>query len=122
MTLSYGAAVASWAERHRAAIETALDAGEQLRDADRVIVTGRGKRSRAVPRRGFVLAVTDRRIVAFSASTWLARPGQVIAAWAYADGAALSRAPLGRVRLVLPDRSIVTLASYGLRSVSHLAR
>lgn len=111
----------AWADRHRATIERALEPGEELRDAERVLALRRRSVTQ-VPRVGFVLAVTDRRLVALKASPLLARPQRVITSWTYADGATLAPAALGRLRLVLPDRTVVTLRPYGPRSVSHLAR
>ncbi len=119
---TYREEVTRWAHRHRTAIALALEQGEQLVDADRVIATQRRRaRGTSVPRVGFVLVVTDRRLVALKASRGLARPGRVIADWTYDSGASLASAPLGRVRLVLPDRTVVTLRPYGPRSVAHLA-
>lgn len=115
------APVTSWLDRHRDTLASLLEPGETLLDADRVLPRRRTQSTR-VPRAGFVLVVTDRRFVAVSATTWLARPRAVVTSWAYDDGATLTPAGLGRVRLVLPDRSIVTLRPYGPRSVTHLAR
>ena len=111
----------SWLDQQRATIEALLEPDEALHNADRVIAARR-RSARQVPPVGFVLAVTDRRLVALKASTWLARPVAVLTSWDYDEGATLAAAPLGRLRLVLPDRSIVTLRPLGLRSVSHLAR
>src|SRR5206468_3681431 len=91
-----------WAERHREVLEAGLEEGETLIDADRVMLAStasielngpgvgrterlggrRGgaavrwarKRGVALPGRGFVLVVTDRRVVVVQSSTWLARP------------------------------------------------
>ena len=111
----------AWFDRQRAVIEPLLDPGETLLDADRVIAARR-RSARQVPSVGFVLAVTDRRLVALKASPWLARPTSVLTSWDYDEGATLAAAPLGRLRLVLPDRTVVTLRPLGLRGVSHLAR
>ncbi len=113
--------MSQWLERNRGAIEDVLDDDERLVDADRVIASRR-RSVRHVPRVGFVLAVTDRRLVALKASPLLARPQHVLASWTYDEGAALSPARLGRVQLVLPDRYVVTLRPFGPRSVTHLAR
>ncbi len=98
-----------------------MDPGETLFDADRVIVGGRRRRPRGLPRGGFILAVTNRRFIALAASRWLAHPGEVLTTWSYDEGYALASAPFGRVHLVLPDRSVVTLRPYGGRRISHLA-
>jgi hypothetical protein len=112
--------VTRWLETHRATITSLLEPGETLRDADRVIAAHR-RSVRHVPRVGFVLAVTDRRLVALKASAWLARPERVVMSWAYDDGARLASAAMGRLRLVLPDRSVVTLRAFGLHRITHLA-
>jgi hypothetical protein len=115
--------VTRWLERHRDVISARLDPGESLVVAAGVIATGRRRRrSSGVPTRGFILAVTDRRLVALRASTWRARPGEVLDAWTFDEGAVLARGMFGRIRLVLPDRSVITLAPFGTWSVRHLAR
>ena len=114
----------AWALRHRAALEAALEDGETLRAAERVIATGRRRASRDVPKYGFVLVVTDRRLIALAASRWLARPGPVVESWPYAAGyklAARSRWTFGRIHLLLPNRNVVTLRPYGGRRLNHLA-
>ncbi|HUR76391.1 MAG TPA: hypothetical protein VMZ22_00455 [Acidimicrobiales bacterium] len=114
----------TWAQRHRDALEAALDDGEELVAAERVIAPGRRRRRpRDFPRGGFVFVVTNRRYIALEASRWLARPGPVIASWPFEAGYALGAGSpwtSGRVHLVLPDRSVVTLAPYGGRSLGHL--
>jgi hypothetical protein len=117
--------VNGWATRHRAILEAVLDNGEELRAADRVIVRARRRRRPSdMPRAGFVLAVTDKRLIAFTGSRWLTRPQRVVASWPFVEGYKLAPASalsLGRVHLVLPDRSVVTLAPFGGRSLAHLA-
>ncbi|MBA2355797.1 MAG: hypothetical protein H0V80_14160 [Acidobacteria bacterium] len=112
----------AWAQRHREALESALEHDETLRGAERVMATNRRRASRSLPRGGFVIGVTDRRIVIWRSSTWLSRPLDVATSWTFHEGVALAAAPLGRLRLLLPDRSIVTLRRFGGRSLRHLAR
>jgi hypothetical protein len=100
-------------DRHRKRLEAALEPGETLFDAAGAIVGRRRRRGGPLPKGAFILAVTDRRLVAFAAAAWRLAPGDVITSWRYDDGARLGRAPLGRVRLVLPDRSVVTLSPFG---------
>jgi hypothetical protein len=102
-----------WLDRHRSALEAALEPGEKFVAAAGAIVTRRRRRAGGLPRRGFVLAATDRRLIAFAASTWRAAPGEILASWSYDEGARLVPAALGRARLVLPDRSIVLLSPFG---------
>lgn len=114
----------AWAQRHRAALEAALEDGETLRAADRVITTGRRRRPANMPRTGFVLVVTDRRLIALAASRWMARPRHLLESWRYEDGyklAAGARWTFGRVHLVLPDRNVITLRPFGGRRLNHLA-
>ncbi len=113
--------VTRWFSRHRGALEGDLGPGEQLLDADRVRVSRPRRSPRSLPRGGFILGVTDRRIAMWTASTWLARPEALAISWSYDEGIVLARAPLGRLRLLLPDRTIVTLNSYGSWSIRHLA-
>jgi hypothetical protein len=114
-----------WARHHEDELLALLDAGEELWGAERVMVAGRARRTapHGLPRGGFVLVVTSRRVLALSASRWLARPGQVVAAWTYDEGIKLTpgSAVLDRLRMVMPDRSIVTLRPYGVRTIRHLA-
>ena len=112
----------SWIERHRAALQATLEDGETLLDADRVTVSRRRRVPRALPQRAFILGVTERRIVAWRASTWLARPLEIAASWNHSEGVALSSAPLGRLHFLLPDRTIITLRPYGGRNIKRLAR
>jgi hypothetical protein len=107
--------------RDYASLQAALEPGESLRAAAGAIVSRRRRRRDALPRRGFVLAVTDRRLVVFTASTWRATPGEVVTSWTYDEGARLVPAALGRARLVLPDRSIVMLSPFGGWSLRPLA-
>ena len=115
-----------WATSHEDALRTLLEPGEELRGAERVILGARDRRKqRNLPRSGFVLVVTDERVIAAEASFWLARPGLVIASWRYDEGAKLAPAGVwlwGRLRLLLPDRSVITLRPYGLRAIAHLAK
>jgi len=67
-----------------------------------------------------VIGVTDQRVLIWRASTWLARPLNVVTSWSFNDGVTVAAAPLGRLRLLLPDRSIVTLRPYGGRSLHDL--
>jgi hypothetical protein len=111
-----------WATIHEEAFRALLEPGEELRGAERVIVAGLARRRRRdFPRSGFVLAVTDRRVISVAASRWLARPGLALASWRWEEGVALRASRLGRLHLVLPDRSVVTLRPFGLRSIAHLA-
>jgi hypothetical protein len=114
--------VTRWFDRHRTALEADLAPGELLLDADRVQVTSLRRVPRVLPGRSFILGVTNRRIVVWNASTWLARPRSFATAWPFEEGVALSNAPLGRLHLLLPDRTIVTLRSYGSWSIRHLGR
>ncbi|HVV36087.1 MAG TPA: hypothetical protein VHC63_05740 [Acidimicrobiales bacterium] len=98
-----------------------LEPGERLMAAAGAIVNRRRRRGGALPHGAFVLAVTDRRLVAFAGSPWRVHPGALLASWAYDEGARLVAAPLGRARLVLPDRSVVTLGPYGRWSLRPLA-
>lgn len=96
----------AWAERHRAALESALGVGETLRDADRVLLAStavvdlagprvgqarraggrrgygalRAARARGVdlPKTTFVLGLTSERLVVWRATTWLARPAGAV--------------------------------------------
>jgi hypothetical protein len=111
----------AWLERHRSALDAALEPGETLVAAGGAIVSRRRHRVHGLPRKGFVLAVTDRRIVAFTASTWRATPGVLITSWSFDEGARLVPAALGRARLVLPDRSVVSLSPFGGWSLRPLA-
>src|SRR4051794_18193026 len=98
-----------WAQRHRQRLEADLDDGEVLVDADRALLTRvdvvsldagsagaitklggrRGgtalraarKRNVDLPARGFVLVVTDRRLLVWRATTWLAHPADVVLSW-----------------------------------------
>ena len=108
-------------DRHESVVAGVLEPGETLRAWAGAIASRRRRRGRDVPSRGFVLVVTDRRLIAVGASTWLARPtGIVLTSWAYDDGATLSPARFGRARLVLPDRTVVTLAPFGGWSLKRL--
>ncbi|MGI8661765.1 MAG: hypothetical protein ACR2LQ_00950, partial [Acidimicrobiales bacterium] len=97
-----------WAQRHRSQLEAGLDDGEQLIDADRVLLSGvslldlragagarvkrvggrrattgvRAARARdiALPGRYFILGVTSRRVVVWRASAWFARPREIATA------------------------------------------
>ena len=111
----------SWIERHRDDLERGLEPGEQLRDADRVRVSRPRRIPRPLPPGGFILGVTDRRLVVWNATTWLTRPLDIATSWYHEEGVALSRGTLGRLHLLLPDRTIVTLRAYGSWSVRHLA-
>ena len=140
-----------WATRHRPALESALDPGETLCAADRVllaattvIAVGRPvERGRAVRRRGrsralrtarargidlpsgaFILARTDRRLLVWRATPWLARP----AALAMAMGRdrvvsvrSVGRFGLARLAVLLDDGTLLTLRPYGGRRLDHLA-
>jgi len=99
-----------WAHRHEAALTAALESGEVLLAADRAVAPRRRRATRALPRSGFVIGITNHRILIWRGSTWLTR-----------DGAALGAAPLGRVHLLLPDRTVVSLRPYGGRTLRHLA-
>ncbi len=112
----------AWAQRHREALESALEDGETLHGAERVVAAKRRRPDRRLPRGGFVIGVTDRRIVIWRSSTWLSRPLDVVRSWSLHEGVTLSAAPLGRLHLLLPDRSVVTLRSFGGRSIRPLAR
>jgi hypothetical protein len=98
-----------------------LEPGETLVAAAGAIVARRRRRASGLPRRGFILAVTDKRLVAFEASTWRVTPLNIITSWSFDDGVRLVPAPLGRARLLLPDRSVVTLAPYGGWTLRRLA-
>jgi hypothetical protein len=115
--LAYVRAVA----RYDDSLAQRLEPGESLLAAAGAIVSRRRRRSGVLPRKGFVLAVTDRRLVVFAASTWRVEPGEIIASWTKHEGARLVPAALGRARLVLPDRSVVTLAPFGGWSLRRLA-
>jgi hypothetical protein len=108
-------------DRHRMRLEAALEPGENLRDAAGAIVGRRRRRGGRLPKGAFILAVTDQRLVAFATTAWRLEPGDVVTCWRYDDGARLGRAPFGRLRLVLPDRSVVTLAPFGGWSLGRLA-
>jgi hypothetical protein len=141
-----------WAERHREELEAALEAGEVLIAADRVMLSStaaielegrtpgqterlggrrggaavRAARKRGVnlPGRGFVLVVTDRRVVVLTSSTWLARP--VAEATAFPRTRVVSivagaRVGPSRVRVLLDDGTLLVLRPYGGRRIDHLA-
>lgn len=109
----------SWAQRHLTELEAA--AGQPVLAAERVIKSARRRGHQHVPATGFILAVTATELVALRASPFLSRPRHVFARWRFDEGTTLVAAPLGRLRLVMPDRSVITLRPYGTRSVTHLA-
>lgn len=114
--------MSQWFSRHRAEIDAQVRDHGPVRGAERVIATGRRRLGGSVvPRTGFVLAVTDGALVALRASPWLARPGAPIATWELDAGARVARSRLGRLHLVLPDRTVVTLRPYGFGRIAHLA-
>lgn len=68
-----------WARRNGSSLEPALARGETLLAACRVSLVGGVDLARRlglpVPTRMFVLGITDRRLVLWRATTWLAVPG-----------------------------------------------
>jgi hypothetical protein len=140
-----------WAQRHRGRLEEALDEGEVLLDADRTLLarvdsvsleagsagtltklgTRRGgaalraarKREVDLPGRGFVLAVTDRRIVVWRATPWLARPEDVALSWPRARVVSVrsGRRMVSRLSVLLDDGTLLVLRPYGGRRIDHLA-
>jgi hypothetical protein len=108
-------------ERHRELLAERLESGELLIDAAGAIVSRRRRRGGYLPKGAFILAVTDRRVVLFAATAWRLNPGIVITSWSFDDGVRLVRAPFGRLRVVLPDRSVLTLAPFGGWSLMRLA-
>lgn len=68
-----------WARRARSHLEAALTEGETLLAACRVSLVGGVDLARRLgfpaPARLFVLGVTDRRLVLWRTTTWLAAPG-----------------------------------------------
>jgi len=141
-----------WAQRHRNVLESVLDQGERLLAADRVLLTsaaavdlagaraGRsqrlgGRRGHAalraarahgidLPRSAFVLAVTDRRLLVWRATTLLARPGAFatsIPRHRVVSLSASGRFGFARLRLLLDDGTLFLLRPYGGRRLEHLA-
>jgi len=141
-----------WAQRHRQRLDAALDDGEVLVDADRTLLARvdvvsldagsagavtklggrrggtalRAARQRNVdlPARGFVLAITDRRVLVWRATTWLARPAEVVLSWPRARVVSVRagrRVGTSRLHVLLDDGTLLVLRPYGSRRIDHLA-
>jgi hypothetical protein len=140
-----------WAQRHRELLESELDDGEVLVDANRALLVsagkvdlegGRGGGVRAVrhrrgqkalaaarthvqlPARFFVLAVTDRRLIVWRATRAFARPLDVATTIPSATVASLRagrRFAPDRLHLVLTDGAHLQLRALGRGRLDHLA-
>ena len=132
-----------WTARHHRTLADALDPGESLLAAARVMITAavvdetaradRGSRSKRaeaarelgfpVPGPIFVVALTDSRVLLVRASTWLGRPRELSGGIPLADVAtvrAVRRLLAERLAIVLEDRSMLVvqpLWSRGLRDL-----
>ena len=121
----------SWARRHAETLRAPLEEGETLLAADRVVMTAvtrddattdrgnRGKRTEAaraagfpVPGPVFVVAITDRRLLLFRASTWLGRAGALegeVQLASIATVRAVRRLRSERLAILLDNRSMLVV-------------
>jgi hypothetical protein len=120
-----------WARRHVETLGAALAEGETLLAADRVVMTAvtrddattdrgnRGKRIEAaravgfpVPGPVFVVAITDRRLLLYRASTWLGRAGALAGDMpleSVATVRAVRRLRSERLAILLENRSMLVV-------------
>jgi len=132
-----------WARRHAQTLRAPLEDDETLLAADRVVMTAvtredatttdrgnRGKRIEAaravgfpVPGPVFVIAITDRRLLLFRASTWLGRAGAMegeIQLENIATVRAVRRLRSERLAILLENRSMLVVQPLWTRRMRQL--
>ena len=132
-----------WARHHAETLRASLDDGETLLAADRVVMTAvtrddatttdrgnRGKRIEAaravgfpVPGPVFIIAITDRRLLLFRASTWLGRVGALegeMQLSSIATVRAVRRLRSERLAILLENRSMLVVQPLWTRRLRDL--